>query len=459
MLLLVSELLWSLRRDGFAISTDQALQAVRAIQLVGFDEPTQLRSALAAVLVERQADRSVFNASFDRFFSLQSPHAADFWQRLRVRGFADAELSVVRDFLQAAANRTGSAGDGLMVQALAGSSSELWWLLTTSRMRSVRREMKGKNTAGYFTEKTMTALSARSAQAVFARLQALFADAFGEARSLELASALEQELAAMKRRVRATLEQELVKGAQAADAVGFGDTHEQRQRTQQAVRALAEKLEGQARVREKRSRRGRIELRGTLRAALRTGGVPMKLVRKRPRRDRAKAIVLCDLSDSVRTVSAFLLEFIAAAQQLLRRVRTFIFVSQVCEVTSLLRENGADQALSTIQSGTLISLSATSNYGRAFADLLRHVGETVDRRTTLVVLGDGRTNFAADGLTDLLELKRKARAVFWLCPEEPSQWGQADSRMNVYARHATVLLARSPSELEAAARTLVRASA
>lgn len=458
MLLLVSELLWSLRRDGFAISTSQSIEAVRAIQLVGFDQPAQLRSALAAVLVERQADRSVFNASFDRFFSLQSPHAADFWHRLRARGFADAELSVVREFLQAAASRSGSGGDGLVVQALAGSGSELWWLLTTSRMRSVRREMKGKNTAGYFTEKTMTALSARSAATVFTRLRALFADAFGEARALELARSLEEELAAMKRRVRATLEQELVRSTQPANSLGFGDSHQQRQETQRAVRALAEKLEGQARVREKRARRGRVELRGTVRAALRTGGVPMKLVRKRPRRDRAKAIVLCDLSDSVRNVSVFLLEFIAAAQKLLRRVRTFIFVSQVCDVTALLRENGADQALSIIQSGKLISLSATSNYGRAFAELLRQVGETVDRRTTVVVLGDGRTNFAGDGLADLLELKRKARAVFWLCPEEPSLWGQADSRMNVYAQHARVLLARSPSELEEAARKLVRAS-
>jgi hypothetical protein len=80
----------------------------------------------------------------------------------------------------------------------------------------------------------------------------------------------------------------------------------------------------------------------------------------------------------------------------------------------------------------------------------------VDRRTTIVILGDGRTNYFADEAEVIGRLRERARAVLWLCPEGQGTWGTGDSAMLRYAAAATkVLVARTAKELEAAAREVV----
>jgi uncharacterized protein with von Willebrand factor type A (vWA) domain len=458
---LFSELFWSLRREGLAISPSQTIDALRAVELVGLDDRRRLRSALAAVLVTEVRQRRVFDDAFDRFFSLESAHAGDLWQRLRARGLADLELDVLRELASAADGRSGARGDGLVVKLLAGSSSELEWFLSQSRMRTLRRGMSSAGTVGFFAEKTTAAITNGASFA--GRLRQLMRDAVGEERAEVVARAVLEELSAMKRRIRASLEREVERAARdhasndGGEVRGFGASVEERARTRRAVRAIVEKLDGQARVREKRARRGDVDLRGTVRAALRTAGVPMRLVRRRPRRDQAKVVLLCDLSDSVRDAAVFLLEFVAAAQRLVRRMRTFVFVAEAREVTALLRDQALDSALATIQSGAVLSLSGTSNYAGAWREVERAVGPTLDKRTTLVVLGDGRTNFKAPGMEDLAKLRDRARGLLWVCPEDPARWGQSDSQMPAYARVADrVLPARDVADLERAARALVR---
>jgi uncharacterized protein with von Willebrand factor type A (vWA) domain len=103
----------------------------------------------------------------------------------------------------------------------------------------------------------------------------------------------------------------------------------------------------------------------------------------------------------------------------------------------------------------VVSLAHNSNYGRALAAFEDAVGREVDRRTTIVVLGDGRTNFHADGAAVLARLRDKTRAVLWICPESPEGWGSGDSAMLRYAAAVTkVLVARTAKELEIAARAV-----
>jgi uncharacterized protein with von Willebrand factor type A (vWA) domain len=458
---LFSELFWSLRREGLAISPSQTIDALRAVELVGLDDKQLLRWTLATVLVTEARQRPAFEAAYDRFFSIESAHAGDLWQRLRARGLADEELSLLRDLARAADGRSGARGDGLVVKLLAGSASELEWFLSQSRMRTLRRDMTSASTVGFFAEKTAAAITNGASFA--SRLRQLMRDAVGQERAELVTRAVLEELSAMKRRIRANLELEVRRSTRegAADAGrekrGFGASVEERERTRRAVRAIVEKLDGQARVREKRARRGDVDVRATVRAALRTGGVPMRLVRRRPRRDKAKVVLLCDLSDSVRDTAVFLLEFVAAAHRLVRRVRTFVFVAEAREITGLLREQALDSALATIQSGAVLPLSGTSNYAGAWREVERVMGPTLDKRTTLVVLGDGRTNFKDPGLAGLAELRARARGLLWVCPEERERWGQADSQMPAYARLADrVLPAGDVADLERAARVLVR---
>src|SRR5689334_4889020 len=125
MLLAIDEFLWALRRDGFAVSTAQAIDVTRACALVGFGDRGALRDAIGAVVVERAADLRRYRACFDRFFSPEGAHVGDLWGRLRERGFSDGELSALRDLLSAAAERSGASGDAIAFQALAGTAGEL----------------------------------------------------------------------------------------------------------------------------------------------------------------------------------------------------------------------------------------------------------------------------------------------------------------------------------------------
>lgn len=209
-------------------------------------------------------------------------------------------------------------------------------------------------------------------------------------------------------------------------------------------------------VRRRRARRGRIDAGRTVRKALATFGVPFVLARKRPRPDKAKLVVLADVSESVRSASSFLLEFTAQVVDLFADARSFVFVGDVAETTDLFRDESPAAAFAAIASGRVVPLGGNSNYGRALRSFRDAMGAKIDRRTTIAILGDGRTNHLDDGMDALRDLARRARGVLWICPEPASAW-TGDSAMPRYQRAVTAVLpARSAEDLERAARLLVR---
>ncbi|NUO52043.1 MAG: VWA domain-containing protein, partial [Polyangiaceae bacterium] len=191
--------------------------------------------------------------------------------------------------------------------------------------------------------------------------------------------------------------------------------------------------------------------------SLKTGGVPLRVARRLRRRDRPKLVVVCDVSDSVRPAAAFLLELVAATSELFRDVRSFVFIADVAETTELVRDRARDRALADIASGSIVPIGGASNYGRALAEIERRITRRLDRRTTVVVLGDGRTNLHASGADVVRRLRDRSRGVLWLCPEPRSSWGLGDSAMPRFVEASTeALTATSGRELEEAARRLVR---
>jgi hypothetical protein len=459
---ILDELLWALRRDGFTISTAQAIDVVRVAKLVGFDDRTTLRQAVAAVVVERRSDRARFAETFDAFFTPDRAHAGDLWSRLRARGFTDTELDALRELFTAAAERSGATGDAPALLGLIGSESELDQLLLAAGIARVLGPMTSPLQTGFFTQKIMSELQLPRAASALRRIAAALREALGDGRGEALAAALAEELERARRRMRMHVERTIAERLAEPDAgprrraesVAFaGLTEAERADVRRAVRGLAERLRGAERVRRRRALRGRIDPHRTLRLALRTGGVPFQPARRRRRRDKPRLIVLCDVSDSVRAASLFMLEFVHAAQELFAGTRSFVFVSELVETTRLFADHPPDAALARIYGGAVVSLAHNSNYGRVLAAFESQVGRVVDRRTTVVVLGDGRTNYLADGADVIGRLRERARALLWLCPEGPGSWGSGDSAMLRYAPAATrVLVARTAKELEIAAR-------
>jgi uncharacterized protein with von Willebrand factor type A (vWA) domain len=162
------------------------------------------------------------------------------------------------------------------------------------------------------------------------------------------------------------------------------------------------------------------------------------------------------VSDSVRSVARFMLELTYGAQELFDRTRTFVFVSELGETTQLFAEERIETALARAYSGAIVPVTHNSSYGRVLAQFEERVLRDVDRRTTVVILGDGRTNYQSDGAEVLDAIRARARAVVWLCPEPRAAWATGDSAMPRYAPKCTrVLEVRCARDLEDAARLLL----
>jgi uncharacterized protein with von Willebrand factor type A (vWA) domain len=219
---------------------------------------------------------------------------------------------------------------------------------------------------------------------------------------------------------------------------------------------VAEKLKSRLVRRQRNRRRGALHVRRTIRKNLAWEAVPMRLAFRSRRPERPDVVVLCDVSDSVRNVSRLMLLFVHTLQSLFARVRSFAFVSDVGEITQYFKEVDADRAVDLAIAGQAINLYANSNYGRALALFARdHLGK-VNGRTTVIVIGDGRNNFNPPNAWALKDIRRKAKRVVWICPEEESSWGFGDSEMAAYAREVDkVAVVQSLADLEAVADELV----
>jgi uncharacterized protein len=148
--------------------------------------------------------------------------------------------------------------------------------------------------------------------------------------------------------------------------------------------------------------------------------------------------------------------FTFTLQSLFTRVRSFIFVSELGEVTRHFKDAKPEDAIDAATNSGVISLASNSNYGHAFATFSRGFLGTISRRTTVLVIGDGRNNHNPSNAWALEEVKRKAKRVVWICTEPRTNWGFGDSEMLAYEKAVSqVLVVQSLSDLEKIAQKLV----
>jgi uncharacterized protein with von Willebrand factor type A (vWA) domain len=216
-------------------------------------------------------------------------------------------------------------------------------------------------------------------------------------------------------------------------------TEEELKKMNEAVTRLAQRLKNVITVRRKRAKKGRFDIKRTLRQNLEYGGVPFKLRFEKRKREKPQVVILCDVSDSVRNASRFMLQFVYSLQDLYSRVRSFIFVADIGEVTECFRNNDSKEALDVALKGDIINVYAHSNFGYAFRNFVSdHIG-SVNKRTTVIVLGDARNNYNLPHDWCLREIRQRAKKVIWLNPESRNTWGFGDSEMDRYAPHCDLV--------------------
>jgi hypothetical protein len=207
----------------------------------------------------------------------------------------------------------------------------------------------------------------------------------------------------------------------------------------QQVDLLAQKLRDDlSRLRESGERK-RLDVSRTVRRSMRTDSVPMELLFKQPRKSRLRLAVLCDVSSSVRNASRFMLQFVHSLQQLRGKIRSFVFISDLTEVTDFFERNPLEAAVQMALSEADIPYWAHSDFGRAFGIFVDEYGDAINSRTTVIVLGDGRSNFHDPQLEALATIHQRARRLIWLNPESQWGWGYGDSIIDLYARECDFL--------------------
>jgi uncharacterized protein len=203
----------------------------------------------------------------------------------------------------------------------------------------------------------------------------------------------------------------------------------------QIVRPMARKLAAGLAARQRRGRRGALDFRRTARAAMSSGGVPMTPVFRRPRPAKPEVVVLADISGSVASFAEFTLHLTYALRSEFSRVRSFVFVDTVEEVTRILAEaDGIAAATAEINDrGCGVWLDGHSDYGNALATFAERYGRQLRHRTAVLVLGDARANYHASGAQSLKQVAGRAGHVFWLNPEPVTTWDSGDSVMSEFA--------------------------
>jgi len=199
-----------------------------------------------------------------------------------------------------------------------------------------------------------------------------------------------------------------------------------------AIRALVRKLKDTVILRYAIHSRGVLDIKKTLRKAAQYQGLPLEIIyRKKPPR-RGKIVVLCDVSGSVWSSAKFMLNMLYSLQECFTKVRSFVFVSGLDEVSHFFEDHDVDLAIDRVMSDADIAYDASTDYGQTFREFKADYMDILNKKTTLIIIGDGRSNYTNPEAGILNEMREKCRRVLWLNPETEVFWYSGDSEMSTY---------------------------
>ncbi|WP_243058634.1 VWA domain-containing protein [Nocardioides sp. SR21] len=433
----------ALRAAGMSVSLAEDLDAVAALSAVGWDQRETVRTAYAATLLKKQSQRPTFDALFDLYFPRMVGDGVAREQEDDPGGVADnAEaLSQFRD---------------QVVDALAEGDRQSM-LDVAAEMLARFGAMPGRG-PGLSSWSAYTALQRVSPQELVDRIaQALLGegrleDARVEARRRvgELTGLVEADA---RRRIAEEKGPEHVANVAirpTIDRLDFmaarrTDLEEMRREIYPLARRLATRLTQEHHAR----RRGPLDFRRTVRASLSTGGVPLVTHHKPKRPHRTELVVLCDVSGSVANFAQFTLLLVYALRDQFEKVRAFTFIDHVHEVTHHFRPGAdpvdvmADLAASTAHA----ALWGRTNYGRALTKFEEQYADALGPKSSLLILGDARSNYADLQLDVLKRLAGSARHAWWLNPEHRRHWDTGDSAASRYGDVVPMVECRNLTQL------------
>jgi len=422
------------RGAGVRVSPAESIDAMRAVADVGFADRGILRDTLLLTLAKSEDEKHALGNCFDLFFSqpevkeetapedAAESAAADSGAGETQTGDADAPSPELGELTQMLMARDRNA----IAAALANAAN-------VTSLSDIR----------YFTQRGIFSTRILDALGI-ARLRddldTLNATNPSEAERLAVATealresvrdTVNQALLLYGREEAENLRHEILRNAPLARL-----ERRQVEQMKALIRAIARRLRERYSKPRKRQRRGHLDTRKTLRRNAAWGGVPFLTSWKRRHRDRPKIVALCDVSGSVAQVSDFFLLLIHSLHEVVDDVRSFAFSGNLIEVSDILDSKSPEEAMSEIMSKVGFG---SSDYGGSFADFEKDFLRTVTPKTTVIVLGDARTN-NLDPRADILRtISERSKRLVWLNPEGRMAWGWGDSEMPRYSAFCSVV--------------------
>ena len=448
----VADFIGALRGAGLQVSPAESLDALKAIKLLGLESRETSKTVLALTLVKRQADQVIYEELFDLYFAgVGKANATNKEADKELNKEADKSESESFEYAQEAKINPSSSqadmSDGEGMQTSPSSS--------LGQALSKNKDMSLAITQAAIDEKLSSiVLFTQKNHFAYKIMQRLGDDLLSteiraDANSPEHKSSPEhkrkqRELIKSRARlldqVKDYVEQQYGIFAQ-HKGLKYREEYLQQAKLsqldrldyklmQRLVQRAARKLASQHSRKRLTRKRGQLDVRKTIAANAAFDGALFHTRWKATRIERPKIVAICDVSGSVSRVARFLLLFLYSMQDVMPKVRSFVFASEMIEVTELFKQQGIELALEEIMKrwGGL-----STDYGKALAGFQSQALASIDKKTTVIMLGDARNN-QGDGRTDIWEkVFRQSKRVLWLNPEQRNSWDSGDSIMSEYS--------------------------
>ena len=419
------------RGAGVRVSPAESIDAMRAVADVGFSDRGILRDTFLLTLAKTDDEKKALGDCFDLFFADPEPR-----QAASEDAASEANEATPAQPAETAGGQSTGAIGPLAEMLLSQDRSEMAAAIARASNAAALSDIRYFTQRGIFSGRILDQMGIARLRDDLDELS-VTDPALGE----RLTAALE----ALRETVRDTVSQALLLyGREEAENLRNEILRnaplsriEPRQVEQMRflIRQIARRLRERYSKPRKRQRRGHLDVRRTIRRNAAWGGVPFLTAWKRRRRDRPKIVALCDVSGSVARVSDFFLLLIHSLHEVVSDVRSFAFSGHLIEVSDVLESRTPEQAMQDIMSKVGFG---SSDYGNSFADFEKQWMSAVTQQTTVIVLGDARSNNLDPRADILRRIAQRSKRLVWLNPEGRMAWGWGDSEMPRYATFCTV---------------------
>jgi uncharacterized protein len=434
----ILEFISDLRRAELRISTSEAMDALSASTEIGVETRETFKSALATTLVKESRDLPTFDRIFDLYFLDLEALGAGLKKAL---GPEDPKMRELLDKLMA---QDGLEMDDMTELMLRGEGAEMEMAIRGQGQGAGLERLMYFLQIGYFSRRIYDKFDWEAIERDLSRImQMLEAQGLDPGQLARIRNYLDLRLEAFRRMIRQHVERELERRAfregekltreVLTDKPLFALSPDEVAQMKAVVARLARKIKDALALRQRQEEKGRLDSRRTIRKSLQYGGIPMEVRYRRRHREKPKLVTLCDVSDSVRNASRFMLQLVWSLQDCFSRMRSYVFVSEIAEVSQAFKTFPVDRAIEWALKGSPVDYHCRSDFGYAFNRFVRTELDSLDRKTTVLILGDARNNYNDPQAWAIRQIRERVKGIIWLNPEGQWGWGIGDSVMPLYS--------------------------